>query len=76
MLVLSRFAGQEITIGDDITICVTEIKGGKVWIGITAPSDVAVHRREIYDRIKQGIPMTKPRVPKGENQKRMKRWKP
>ncbi len=51
MLVLSRTAEQTIMIGDDIEIKVVGIQGGKVRLGITAPRSVAVHRREVYDRI-------------------------
>jgi len=40
-------------IGDDIEIKVVEIRGGKVKLGITAPQNVSVHRREVYDRIQR-----------------------
>jgi len=53
MLVLSRYIEQTIMIGDDVEIKVVEIRGGKVKLGITAPRNVSVHRREIYDRTKQ-----------------------
>ncbi len=53
MLVLSRMAEQTIMIGDDIEIKVVGIRGGKVKLGITAPRNVAVHRREVYDRIQR-----------------------
>lgn len=52
MLVLSRTKNQEIMIGDNIRVMVIEIKGDKVRFGITAPRDVAVHRHEIYEAIK------------------------
>ncbi len=52
MLVLSRFKGEEIKIGDDITILVVSIPGDKVRLGIQAPASVAVHRAEIYEAIK------------------------
>ena len=51
MLILARKIGEAIAIGDDITIRVLEIKGGQVKIGIEAPSEVAVHREEIYLKI-------------------------
>ena len=53
MLVLTRKPGEKIQIGDDITILIMEIKGKHVKLGIDAPSDVKVHREEIYQRIKE-----------------------
>lgn len=49
LLVLSRKVGQEITIGDNIVITVVRIDRDKVRIGIQAPKDVIVDRREIRD---------------------------
>lgn len=51
MLVLSRNKEESIIIGDDITITVVDIRFGQVRIGIDAPKNVSVHRREVYDRI-------------------------
>lgn len=51
MLVLSRRVNQEICIGDNIRVMVIEIRGDKVRLGVAAPRDVPVHRREIYDAI-------------------------
>jgi carbon storage regulator len=51
MLVLSRKLGERICIADNIEVTIVEIKHGKVRLGIVAPSEVAVHRKEIYDRI-------------------------
>lgn len=51
MLVLSRKKNESIVINDDISIVVVEIRGDKVRLGIEAPRDVPVHRREIYDAI-------------------------
>ena len=51
MLVLSRKEGEVIRIGDDIKIEVTSIRGDKVRIGIYAPTNVAVHRQEVYDQV-------------------------
>jgi len=54
MLVLSRKAGEEIVVNNgDITISVLGIKGNKVRLGVSAPSDIPVHRMEIYHRIRQ-----------------------
>ena len=53
MLVLSRKKGESIVINNDIIITVTEIRGDKVRLGIDAPTEIPVHRREVYDTIKQ-----------------------
>lgn len=53
MLVLGRTVNQEIHIGDNIRVTITRIKGEKVWVGITAPRDVPVHRHEIYEAIQR-----------------------
>ena len=53
MLVLSRQRDETIMIGDDIELTVVDIRGDKVRIGIEAPSSVPVHRKEVYDAIKQ-----------------------
>ncbi|MGI9013349.1 MAG: carbon storage regulator CsrA [Phycisphaerales bacterium] len=52
MLVLSRQRDETIMIGDHIELTVVDIRGDKVRIGIKAPSDVPVHRKEIYDAIR------------------------
>ncbi len=51
MLVLSRKKNESIIISDTITVTVIEIRGDKVRLGIEAPKDVSVHRREVYDAI-------------------------
>lgn len=51
MLVLSRKVDEEIVIGKDIRVMVIEIRGDKVRLGIKAPKEVSVHRKEIYDVI-------------------------
>ena len=53
MLILTRRVGESLMIGDDITITVLGVKGNQVRIGVNAPRDVAVHREEIYERIKR-----------------------
>lgn len=52
MLVLSRKEQESIMIGD-VSIVVIEIDGNRVRLGIEAPRDVPVHRREVYDAIKR-----------------------
>ena len=53
MLVLSRKKNESIVINNDITIVVVEIRGDKVRLGVVAPKEVPVHRREVYDAIKR-----------------------
>ena len=53
MLILTRRNGEVLKIGDDIEVTVLGIKGNQVRVGINAPRDVAVHREEIYQKIKQ-----------------------
>ena len=55
MLVLSRKKNESIVINDDITIVVVEIRGDKVRLGVEAPKEVPVHRREVYDAIKRSL---------------------
>lgn len=52
MLVLSRHRDESIMIGDDVVITIVDIRGDKVRIGIEAPTDVPVHRQEVYEAIK------------------------
>ena len=51
MLVLSRKKNESIIISDDIIVTVIEIRGDKVRLGIEAPKDISVHRREVYEAI-------------------------
>ena len=53
MLVVSRQRNKSIMIGDDIEVTVTDIRGNKVRLGITAPKEIPVHRREIFDVIQR-----------------------
>jgi carbon storage regulator len=54
MLVLTRKGNQSIMIGDDIEVSVLAIMGEKVRIGIDAPRDIPVFRKEVYVEIQQG----------------------
>jgi len=53
MLILTRRVGEAVMIGADVTITVLGVKGNQVRVGVNAPKDVAVHREEIYERIKR-----------------------
>lgn len=53
MLILTRKLGERITIGDDIAITLLEIKGTQVKLGVEAPRSIAIHRQEIYERIRK-----------------------
>ncbi len=52
MLVLSRQRDETIMIGDEVEVTVVDIRGDKVRLGITAPTRIAVHRKEVYEAIK------------------------
>jgi carbon storage regulator len=54
MLILTRRVGESVVIGEDVTVTVLGVKGNQVRIGINAPKTVAVHREEIFERIKNG----------------------
>lgn len=53
MLVLTRKPNQSVIIGNDIEITIVEVRGDQVRLGINAPKDISVHRREVYDAIQQ-----------------------
>jgi carbon storage regulator len=53
MLILTRRVGETVMIGNDVTVTVLGVKGNQVRVGINAPKNVAVHREEIYERLKR-----------------------
>lgn len=53
MLILTRRVGETVMIGDEVTVTVLGVKGNQVRVGVNAPKDIAVHREEIYERIKK-----------------------
>ena len=64
MLVLSRQKDESIIIGDNIEITIVDIRGDKVRLGITAPRDISVHRREVYEAIQREKNGNLPETPK------------
>lgn len=54
MLILSRMKDESIIIGDNIRVVVVEIRRDKVRLGVEAPREVPVHRREVFDAIHRG----------------------
>jgi carbon storage regulator len=63
MLILTRRVGETIRIGGDIAVTVLGVHGNQVRVGIAAPANVAVHREEIYERIRA----QQPQDDRGEN---------
>jgi carbon storage regulator len=53
MLVLSRQRDESIFIGDNIKITIVDIRGDKVRLGIEAPTEIPVHRQEVYEAIQR-----------------------
>ena len=53
MLVLSRQRDESIIIGDDVVITIVDVRGDKVRLGIAAPTEIPVHRREVYEAIQR-----------------------
>jgi carbon storage regulator len=53
MLVLSRQRDESIIINDNVVVTIVDIRGDKVRLGIEAPKEVAVHRREVYEAIQR-----------------------
>ena len=53
MLVLSRYRDETIMIGDDVELTIVDIRGDKVRVGIKAPPNIAVHRKEVYEAIQK-----------------------
>ncbi|MCC6238685.1 MAG: carbon storage regulator CsrA [Phycisphaerales bacterium] len=83
MLVLSRQKEETIMIGDNIEVTVVDIRGDKVRLGISAPREITVHRKEVYDAIRRenreaalvkpedlsGLGKIGPKGPQGEKKK-------
>ena len=77
MLVLSRQRDESIMIGDDVEITIVDVRGDKVRLGITAPKEIPVHRKEVYETIKrEGSGSYKPHVHQGKKQNTPERTEP
>ena len=63
MLILSRKTGESLMVGEDVVITVLDVKGDHVRLGVTAPPATAVHREEVYRKVKAG-PAARFRPPK------------
>lgn len=61
MLVLTRRINESIVINDDVSVLVVEVRGDRVRLGIEAPKDVTVHRKEVYDVIRESDTSEKPK---------------
>lgn len=53
MLVLTRKSNESVKLGDEITVTIIEVKGNSVRLGIEAPADIRVFRKELYDKIRE-----------------------
>ena len=58
MLILTRKVGETLSIGDNIEVTVLEVRGGQVRVGVNAPRDVVVNRKEILTRLKSEVDTT------------------
>lgn len=67
MLILTRRVGETVVIGDDVTVTVLGVKGNQVRLGVNAPREVAVHREEIFERIKRERAEEETELPKYAN---------
>lgn len=69
MLVLTRKIGEAIQFGDNVTVEVLEVRGGRVRLGITAPSDVGIQRREIIVAASELTTPSRPAAPASQRQR-------
>jgi carbon storage regulator len=70
MLILTRKVNETVMIGNDVSIAALSVNGSQVRIGVNAPKNVAVHREEIYDRIKREQPSSPGAGHDGERKER------
>jgi carbon storage regulator len=69
MLILTRRVGETVMIGSDVTVTVLGVKGNQVRVGVNAPRDVAVHREEIFERIRREEQASQAHAAHGEHAK-------
>lgn len=69
MLILTRRVGETVMIGSDVTVTVLGVKGNQVRVGVNAPRDVAVHREEIFERIRREEQASQAHAGHGEHAK-------
>lgn len=69
MLILTRKRNERIMIGDNIEIIVVDIKGEQVQLGINAPREIPVHRREVYEAIVRENGKVVPKIPREQRMK-------
>ena len=53
MLILTRRVGETLMIGDDVTITILGVRGGQIRVGVNAPKNTAVHREEVYEKMRK-----------------------
>jgi len=56
MLVVGRKVGEEVVIGENVVVKVVSVRGNRISLGIHAPPEVPVHRREVFDRVQADAP--------------------
>ncbi len=69
MLILTRKRNERIMIGDSIEVVIVDIRGEQVQLGINAPREVPVHRREVYEAIVKENGHVMPKTPRSERMK-------
>jgi len=69
VLILTRKRNEKIMIGDNIEVIVVDIRGEQVQLGINAPKDIPVHRREVYEAIVRENGRVLPKTPRHERLK-------
>ena len=69
MLILTRKRNERIMIGDNVEVVIVDIRGEQVQLGINAPKDIPVHRREVYEAIVRENGRVVPKTPRSERLK-------